>query len=668
MKTTIDTTLLPKVWLIWQNKDGNHWLECATGKKFDTKPNVEFSWSNRDHILYNSGSHPHFAYLKYHQKEEMLEIAAVTLPTTRKEEVKEWTYAGDKYFIKKDKTVLDENGNAVTSSFNLYKYHVGRNFKDFLSMWTRLSYHPNVMKEFHKFIGGTDYTIGNGRVVDANYSWHVQDWYIKQVARSTNGKQQKLVNSLTDIPLSDVSDFAKKYPEIVLDGSRWYSDRISNLLYFERLEGGWSVLRMLKRVGEEVVESERMYLHDDGTNRIATKTKNGWIPASQFREWSTYYQFVNKDEAMEKCNRLKYLLPLFDSGEKNIKRYLQVALRFPEVEQFMKLGYKQFAQSIANSSTPAADLRHAFGEYYNQKETNLLRKIGMTKYQLDQHMAKRTHSSYWHINGSSLGDMREFFGDDLSPIDNATFDKYYNAFSELRNQAHGFKANADRINLDYHRFLRNAIRLKEKHSNVFTMLRDTMSAYLNLNHGTQPAIDWYFENYSDIVRAHDAIEALRQEQYAERRAMWDLGEKERRKKEEEKRIKLDEKRKEYEYEDDNYLIRLPKDGAEIVNEGSRQRICIGGYVSRHSLGETNLFFIRQKADPDTPFYAIEMRGGNIIQIHGYCNKWLGCNPEVIPTVIRWLRKNGIKCDDKILTCKAQGYGAINQYVPMPVVD
>ena len=58
----------------------------------------------------------------------------------------------------------------------------------------------------------------------------------------------------------------------------------------------------------------------------------------------------------------------------------------------------------------------------------------------------------------------------------------------------------------------------------------------------------------------------------------------------------------------------------------------------------------------------------INQIHGYCNKWLGNNPEAIPTVIRWMRKNGIKCDNKILTCKSTGYCMRNDYVPMPKVD
>jgi hypothetical protein len=346
-----------------------------------------------------------------------------------------------------------------------------------------------------------------------------------------------------------------------------------------------------------------------------------------------------------------------------------VALRFPEVEKFMKLGYTELANRIANSSTPHADLRHEFGEYYNEKETNLLRKVGMTKYQMDRCVSNNSSRNRYWYHGSALGDMRAWFGNDLSHLDNATFDKFYNAFGQIRSQAYGLQGYIEQLGLDNKRFLKNAIRLNDKQQHcIFSMIRDTMNQYLRLNAGTAPEVDWYFDSYSDVVRTHDAIDELKRAQDQERMAMWNLGYAERQKKEEEKRIKIDENRKKYEYEDDNYIIRLPNNGTEIVTEGSKQRICIGGYVSSHSLGNTNLFFIRRKSEPDIPFYAIEMKNGVVIQIHGYCNKWLGCDPEVIPTVVRWLRKNNIKCDEKILTCKATGYGAINDYVKMPVVD
>jgi hypothetical protein len=168
---------------------------------------------------------------------------------------------------------------------------------------------------------------------------------------------------------------------------------------------------------------------------------------------------------------------------------------------------------------------------------------------------------------------------------------------------------------------------------------------------------------------HDALVAIQRAQDEERRARWAMSEAERNKKDDEKRKKTDENRKCYEYEEDGYLIRLPVNIAEIIAEGVKQHICIGSYASSHSNGHTNLFFLRQKSQPDAPFYAIEMGNDKRIrQIHGFGNSWLGNHPDAIPTVIRWLRKNEITCDSKILTCKSKGYSSTAEYVPMPVVD
>ena len=262
------------------------------------------------------------------------------------------------------------------------------------------------------------------------------------------------------------------------------------------------------------------------------------------------------------------------------------------------------------------------------------------------------------------------FGDTLVHMDNASFDKYFRGCCDLQQHFwRGLNRYAESVGFDQKRFFVNMVRLFEKRSNVFQVANDTLNAYTQLTVGTKPVIDWYFEDVSDLLRAHDAITELHRMQLAERRARWDMEAAERRRKEEENLVKIDENRKEYEYEDDEYIIRLPKNLSEIVSQGSKQSICIGSYTSRHANGDTNLFFLRKKENEDLPFYAIEMNNQKqIVQIHGLCNRWLGNDPDAIPTVVRWLRKNGIKCEEKILTCKAKGYGRVNEYVAMPVVD
>lgn len=666
--TTIDANLLPDMWLTWETTKGVFYLNCATGKKQTEYPDCNLKrYRNVDCWLTNSGSKPRIGYAKYHEDLEMLELAEVTIDTTRKEEPKQWRYAGNKYFLRKDKVVLDENGKVATGPFNLSRYHSAYSFNNFLGFFYRIGHRKNV-EEFKKFLGSDSYTTGSGRVVNVTHAWHIQEWYkTKQKVRGT-GKQQKLTNKLVEMQVNDVAAVSAKYP--VEKSTGW---RNNGIIEFERLEDGWSVLRVFDKIsdGKDLKETERMYLHDDGSTRIVAPSKDGWVPARQLHTWS-YYEIVNKSEAMEKCKRLKYIIPHVENVSKqHIRNHLISILRFPEIEQMINLGYKNAATSIMSSGTPKAEMKHMFGEYYNEKETSLLRKIGLTKHQLDKYMAVYdSHAYYGNRCASALLEMRNLFGESLIHLDNTSFDEYYDGFIAI-NRGYGRRSfhQLENIGIDRNKFIKNAFRLGKKNPNVYTLLDDTLNRYYSLNRGTQPEINWYFDSYSDVVRAHNAIDELKRTQDAERRAMWDMAEAERLKKQEKKRIELDKERKAYEYEDDAYVIRLPNDLNEIVSEGNKQRICIGGYTSRHALGQTNLFFLRRKSDPTIPFYAIEMDNTQkIVQIHGYCNSWLGNNPEVIPTVVRWLRNNGIKCDEKILTCKAKGYCAVNDYVPMPVVD
>jgi hypothetical protein len=138
---------------------------------------------------------------------------------------------------------------------------------------------------------------------------------------------------------------------------------------------------------------------------------------------------------------------------------------------------------------------------------------------------------------------------------------------------------------------------------------------------------------------------------------------------EKKMAKLDEERSKFNYSDDNFTIRLPEKLSEIVNEGSSLRHCVAGYVDNHAQGRTTIMFLRRNDDPTTSFYTIEIRNDNTIQqIHGFGNRWLGNNPEAIPTVMRWLRENNLYCSDQILLSTATGYCAGNAaYVEKPII-
>lgn len=82
--------------------------------------------------------------------------------------------------------------------------------------------------------------------------------------------------------------------------------------------------------------------------------------------------------------------------------------------------------------------------------------------------------------------------------------------------------------------------------------------------------------------------------------------------------------KKYAYQSGELMIRVPKSGAEIVEEGNVLKICVGGYAARHLEGSITILFLRRRRKPDTPYICIELdKQNNIRQIHGYRNEHVG---------------------------------------------
>ena len=86
--------------------------------------------------------------------------------------------------------------------------------------------------------------------------------------------------------------------------------------------------------------------------------------------------------------------------------------------------------------------------------------------------------------------------------------------------------------------------------------------------------------------------------------------------------------------------------------------CVGGYVDKHALGETNILFLRSKVNADIPFFTIEINNNNhVVQIHGSHNRWLGNEPDAVPFVYTYFEKLGVDYDKKLLLNKGSGYSA-----------
>lgn len=75
----------------------------------------------------------------------------------------------------------------------------------------------------------------------------------------------------------------------------------------------------------------------------------------------------------------------------------------------------------------------------------------------------------------------------------------------------------------------------------------------------------------------------------------------------------------YTFSTKRWLIRPPVSAGEITAEGKALHHCVGGYAERHVKGSTTILFLRDRKRPGKPLVTIEMKGNQIVQIHGYQN-------------------------------------------------
>lgn len=69
---------------------------------------------------------------------------------------------------------------------------------------------------------------------------------------------------------------------------------------------------------------------------------------------------------------------------------------------------------------------------------------------------------------------------------------------------------------------------------------------------------------------------------------------------------------------DGLIIRPARSAAELQMEGKLLHHCVGTYATRYSEGQTALFFIRKKEQPDVPYYTLELNESSmiVVQNHG----------------------------------------------------
>ena len=383
-------------------------------------------------------------------------------------------------------------------------------------------------------------------------------------------------------------------------------------------------------------------------------------------------EVVNPDE-MATWKPLKYIMPCI--GEEFMIQPILNYLRHPIVEQVYKAGYPNLAEEMCRENQIAQFLRDYFGV---QRETKapLFKLLGCNKFllkRIEDSPKDSLHSYYGSEFLLKLAVELKFLEGkfDVSDASQELIDMLYDYLNTNRNSSinallpnrvHNYRYRRydiyrDPLTEEEQKFVRKMLRMNKANHEAVSLYKDVVLTYDSLH--DKPDIDLFnVRNYEEIEHLHNALVDLKREQDANMRAQYDA--RRRAELEEDKKAfeKLQKDRIEtFEDEDDEFCIKVPKTLEEITTEGIKLHHCVGGYLSRHAHGQTNILFLRRKANEDSSFYTVEINHGKVIQIHGLHNRWLGNNPEAVPFMYQYLKKHGFNFEERMLLNKGTGYCA-----------
>lgn len=666
-------------------------------------------------LLLNANSDCNYYYFKYDDELEIIEISVVTIDTHRynsklsvEENTRVWVRNPEytTFFMEKgSKEKYDIDGNIVEEYYFPYKWMTvnrvhSTNFDGYLKEMRRMNTLRTCAKEFERFASGSLYG-ACGRALNPLYTYDLEDWFRRDVVKKNKGVIGKKIDDLCSKPMKSLDYLKDIYKEEPSDNRYYHSG--NDIIYIDlEVEKDWAVLRYLFRRNDGGLdESYRVMVHNNGKILLARRIgPNNWTTATNISSgWGGSKGKIVNYEEMKNHKRLSYIADMVSTFPENSRlgRIITI-LRNPVAEQLYKAGYVHIAKDLLVDNEFNKHIKNIFGEC-NLKEKNLFAKFGVNKAQMDileeYFKAKENYNSSGSYYSRDYGfrsiEMIKslFETKDISHIDEETFRNLVGMINMMGRSSYSVNIR-EQFGLPEHlgyntqqqikiwlKLYRIALKYQKnggfssnsRDNNVFYLLRDTISVYNKFPESMRPAFDIAkVDSYSDVVRLHDGITNLYN---AMRTEIMDANNKEK----EEKMRKLDEKRKKvFEAEDNEFLIRLPLKLSEIVEEGSKLSHCVGGYTDRHATGSTTILFLRKKSEANKPFYTIECHGTDpkkgitVSQIHGHCNKWLGNNPEAIPFVLRWLRDKGIQCRDEIVLSTAKGYSGYGAtMIPKPEI-
>lgn len=715
---TLDQSLLPEVYLTWENrssKDNTCWYYATqTGEL----TNIAYEWltqrytgiyasyfnkvqrmghnsvKKNNRLVISAGSYFNYLYFKYDPELEIMEMAVATFDTHRynrkisqEENIRSWHINPNFahiFYAKGSKTRYDESGDVWENYFPCEYRCWGRlesdyrfDFKDFFSKLHRNHMNIKCAEQLQMFAGNTLYHT-YGKPIDLTIEGiYGAERYLTKVRKTKNklSRKEKLIQELCAQIVDD--DCEVELTERYCQSPDLHNKYIANNIYcyakfipsFNGAYKDWGAIRVFYCQAEETEDSYRMFFNHKTREVIHAQKfgKNDWGSSLDFsRNYHSYNTILLNENDILKNPLTRHFHEVMSAPE------IRPALRVHALMELIKLPileqlYKVFPEVAIATLCIAAPAKSMLNTFFGKVDfsKSLYSALGLTykQFQIYQQTLNKNKKEYTFQAPRLL--KQALYADEV--------DKVYHSLSDI--PPHEFKCALKLIQAGKTHYMTlsipdcaaDTIAKKVKLLNnmyqiymdyrdprSLSLFHDCLHSYRCLTTETRKRFKMSkVKTYDELANIHDALAlAVMQEKHladAEKQAKLNV------------ELTLNNKKRlqkheNLEYEDNSFLIRLPKSCAEIRNEGVQLHHCVTGYIDSHVYGHTTLLFLRNKAEPDKPFYTIELTNQGIIkQIHGMCNCWLGNDPTAVLTVMRWLKLNKFECSKHILTSTATGY-------------
>lgn len=107
---------------------------------------------------------------------------------------------------------------------------------------------------------------------------------------------------------------------------------------------------------------------------------------------------------------------------------------------------------------------------------------------------------------------------------------------------------------------------------------------------------------------------------------------------------MSESWKQYEYQDEEFMVVSPQNPIEMIEEGIKLRHCASSFISLVTEGKTTILFIRKTNDSSKPYFTLEIRNGRIRQCHGFANRNVPAGSRLLTFLQEYCRHKGIMFD------------------------